>query len=366
MNQETQKSKRIFGLDLVRALAISMIIVSGVYYLLDHPNPFFVTLSSILGFAGIELFFVLSGFLIGGIVLKLYLSDTFSFSSILNFLKRRWRRTLPNYYVLVILNLLIGIGLDYSLSNAWRYFLFLQNFTTYHITFFSESWSLSVIEWFYLIVPLVFFISHKSIKNKKWGYLITSFALIFLFHSIRYWLYENHQISDMKQWEEQVKSVVLYRMDTVLYGFILAWMHYFYSEILKKIRVYLFILALHLFFLQFVAMNVIGFDLISSQQYFLVYYFTLSSVTFLLVLPVFIYMKTAKGLFLRGVAWVSKLSYSIYLVYYGVVIVLMRVIKENYWQNIPLYLLVFIYLFFVFFCSFLLYRFVEKPMINKR
>jgi peptidoglycan/LPS O-acetylase OafA/YrhL len=366
MSQELQNSERIFGLDFLRAVAISMIVFSYVFILVGSTNPVFVSLSGLLGYAGVELFFVLSGFLIGTIILKAYLSDSFNSSIIAAFLKRRGMRTLPNYYVVLVLNIILGISLGYDMKGAWRYFFFLQNFTNYQITFFYESWSLSVVEWAYFIIPFLFWFTYKISTNRKLSFLLTSLGLIFFFHLIRFWFHKNHFISDLTQWNEQVKSIVLYRIDSVLIGFVVAWLHFFYKDKMKNICVYLFILALHLFFLQFVAMNVLGYDIISKPTYFLVFYFTFSSVTFALTLPIFANWKNAKGFIAKIITWISKLSYGMYLVHFGLISVLITFLKENYLQDIPVSLLIVIYLFFVTLFSYLLYNFVEKPFMNRR
>lgn len=366
MSKEIQNKERIFGLDIVRAIAISMIVFSYAYFLIDNSNPFLASLTGLLGFAVIELFFVLSGFLIGTIILKMYLSNSFNYISIVAFLKRRWLRTLPNYYVVLILNVILGISLGYVLKDAWQYFFFLQNLTDYQITFFPESWSLSILQWTYLITPFVFWFTYKISNNKKLGFLWTSVGLIFFFHLMRYWFYKNHFISDMNMWNEQVKSIVLYRIDSILIGFVVAWIHYFYMDKLKNIRVYLFILALHLFFLQFVALNVLSIDIISNPKYFLVFYFTCSSVTFALALPVFIHWKYCNNSIAKLINWISKLSYGMYLVHFSLITVLFKFLKENFLQGISSLLLLLIYLFLVTFLSYLLYRFVEKPIMSRR
>ena len=88
---------RHFGLDVIRALAISLVLISHINGITSHlpvqlPNIFnHINLPD-----GVDLFFVLSGFLIGRILLK---TDWESFSSIKNFWKRRFLRTLPNYFL---------------------------------------------------------------------------------------------------------------------------------------------------------------------------------------------------------------------------------------------------------------------------
>ncbi|RYE13802.1 MAG: hypothetical protein EOP34_08005 [Rickettsiales bacterium] len=81
---------RSFGLDLARAIAIGLVLMSHFgHNALDA-----------LGFWGVELFFALSGFLIGQILWRNFSqTDNWSGKQILNFWQRRWWRTLPNYYL---------------------------------------------------------------------------------------------------------------------------------------------------------------------------------------------------------------------------------------------------------------------------
>ena len=117
-------------------------------------------------FDGVSIFFVLSGFLIGGILIKLLKENILNSKLIITFWVRRWFRTLPNYFlILIILILLDSIyNENFSFYSYKRYFLFSQNLFSKHPGFFPEAWSLSVEEWFYLLIPIIIFI---SIKNNK-------------------------------------------------------------------------------------------------------------------------------------------------------------------------------------------------------
>jgi len=179
---EKQNTTRIFGLDIVRSLAILLVLFSHVYYLIDSSNPLVISLSGLSGFAGVELFFVLSGYLIGTILLRQYVADNFSMQSVFVFLKRRWFRTLPNYYLILLINIGIAFYLGYPSQYWYNYFFFFQNFKTYSIGFFSESWSLSVEEWTYVLLPLTLFIALKiGYKlTRKRSFLATILLLIVL------------------------------------------------------------------------------------------------------------------------------------------------------------------------------------------
>ena len=181
-------TERVFGLDLMRAMAICMVLCSHILWIYNPKDGIIRQLFALFGFLGVEFFFVLSGFLIGRILYKIYIRENFAIKSVLYFLKRRWFRTLPNYYLVLLINIVITISLNRQMHKSLScpmpklelYFVFLQNglskMATFFpfgfskmSTFFPESWSLSVEEWAYLILPislLLLSLLYKP-KNKK-------------------------------------------------------------------------------------------------------------------------------------------------------------------------------------------------------
>jgi peptidoglycan/LPS O-acetylase OafA/YrhL len=367
MSLETQNNKRIFGLDFVRASAIVLVLFSHIYYLIDSSNPLLISISGLFGFLGVELFFVLSGFLIGSILLDHYLEENFNWSSVKTFLKRRWYRTLPNYFLLFFINLLIAFWLNYDISDIWRYLFFIQNIFSYHITFYAESWSLSIEEWTYLFAPLLLLMSKYLFKNrKKIGYIVTVLFIILFIHLVRYLNFTSNQFFDMNTWNTELKSVVLFRLDVVFFGFILAWLHYYYQQFLKRLSVYFFIVAIHLFFLQYFVLNALGFDIVSKPLYFHVFYFTLSSITISLAMPVFIFWKTTQSFALKPITFLSKISYSLYLFHYSVMIVIIKNALAYLSIQLSDLQLIILYFTLTFTASIILYIFYEKPMMDLR
>lgn len=149
--------KRNFGLDLIRAISIWLVLLfhGGIDSDLFLPNG--------LGGYGVEVFFVLSGFLIGSILLKSLAKEN-SLKSIWQFWVRRWFRILPLYYLMVSLKFFF-IGPEIG-SNVIYYFLFLQNHF-YGIGFYGVTWSLVIEEWFYLIAPIFLWLSLKFFIKEK-------------------------------------------------------------------------------------------------------------------------------------------------------------------------------------------------------
>ena len=82
-------SSRIYGLDILRAMAILFVVIGHGQYLLPRK---FNTFHSIFVFDGVSIFFVLSGFLIGGILIKIIENKEANTSTLIDFWKRRWFR----------------------------------------------------------------------------------------------------------------------------------------------------------------------------------------------------------------------------------------------------------------------------------
>jgi peptidoglycan/LPS O-acetylase OafA/YrhL len=143
---------RLKGLDTLRAFAIVLV-------LLTHYNGF-VAQGSIFGFvgevgwAGVDLFFVLSGYLIGNQLLAPAARG--EPLALKTFFARRLLRTLPNYYVVLAVYLLLPHSVIWgkAMAPAWRYLTFSQNFGLRYGETFTHSWSLCIEEQFYLVLPL--------------------------------------------------------------------------------------------------------------------------------------------------------------------------------------------------------------------
>jgi peptidoglycan/LPS O-acetylase OafA/YrhL len=363
---ETQKSTRIFGLDVIRAIAIVLVMLSHVNYLLNIGDPIATTLSGVFGYAGVELFFVLSGFLIGNILLKQYYNNQFSLKFVISFLKRRWLRTLPNYYLVLIINIFVATWFNFPTKHWYLMFFFCQNFYQHNIDFFKESWSLSVEEWTYILLPFVLLASVSFVKSlgKKWTFLITIILLIFLAHVLRYIHFLDNHITDMKIWNTNVRSIVLFRFDSIVFGVLLSWIYVFYKEFLYKYNVYLIIIAAHLFMMQFLILNVLKVDIISCPVYFAVFYFSLSSFIFMCTLPFFIFWISCKNIFSYPILFISKTSYAAYLLHYSLILVLLK--YYNYYFDLSNTVVIVIYFGLTFGTSYLLYRFFELPIMNLR
>ena len=163
-------SKRIFGLDILRALAIVCVLFAHLLWIFPEARGWTPTLMQLGGIMSVELFFVLSGFLIGGLLLRMYLNPDFHRNQLRYFVIRRWFRTLPNYYLVLLINIVLFLIFgDVLPKDLWKYFLFLQNATGSMGSFFSESWTLPIEEAAYILGPVILFLllPHRQAGSRK-------------------------------------------------------------------------------------------------------------------------------------------------------------------------------------------------------
>ncbi|MEY2497312.1 MAG: hypothetical protein QOD12_868 [Verrucomicrobiota bacterium] len=216
------QNDRVFGLDLLRAAAIMMVISAHGFVVL---YPHFGDALGVLGhggFYGVELFFVLSGFLIGQILIRQGLALGRA-GDVALFYVRRWFRTLPLFFLFLIINLWIELqyrGHRVGLTEALSHGFFLRNLTGFHMSFFGESWSLAIEEWFYLLFPAALWLGLKISKRFDGVFLSAAFAF-FAFSTIARIL---SAPDPSATWSQDLRMVVIYRFDALMIGMFAAWL----------------------------------------------------------------------------------------------------------------------------------------------
>jgi peptidoglycan/LPS O-acetylase OafA/YrhL len=195
-------AKRIPELDGLRGLAILLVLICHLWYLAisaaGHRWLFYAADAGALSWSGVDLFFVLSGFLIGGILLDARSSPNY-FKA---FYARRFFRIVPIYAVLVgIFYLSIAAGAAGRMpGSSWlfgptvpwyAYTTFTQNigYATGGPTsaaWLQSTWSLAVEEQFYLILPaLIWFVSEQWLPYLLGGAILAA-PLMRLLLNLRY------------------------------------------------------------------------------------------------------------------------------------------------------------------------------------
>jgi peptidoglycan/LPS O-acetylase OafA/YrhL len=151
---------RSIGLDLLRFIAVLMVIVSHLVMepIPDHLMPY---LQYVLGYgpAGVNLFFVLSGFLVSGLLFNEY-KQKGQISARRFYVRRAWK-IYPAFYLLIGLTYAYcRFALGYKIHDriVARELFFFQNYAP---GIWNQTWSLAVEEHFYLLLPLVLLVMAK-------------------------------------------------------------------------------------------------------------------------------------------------------------------------------------------------------------
>lgn len=347
---------RIFGLDLLRAVAILLVVYSHADDLLYR---FFEVDTGVSDVDGVDIFFVLSGYLIGWILLRTAENTSIPwYKRLLDFWQRRWLRTLPNYYLFLLINIaMVYFTLAPGLVNVntFAYFIFLQNLMIPLELLFFESWSLAIEEWFYLIFPLLLFAVLMWRSSVRDAFLAATLFMIVFSTAMRFQAIDT--VEDMFKWDLLIRKIVVLRLDTIGYGVLAAWVHRYFSERWSRFKYPLFIIGL------------VGFSLAvwwrgdDHLWYMGACYYSIASLSMALWLPALTLWKSAGT---RGavITFLSKISYALYLVNMP-----MRNLVDDLLPDRSLYATLAIYLLYWVLCiavSTLVYRFWERPFMELR
>lgn len=365
---EIDYKNRIFGLDLVRALAIVLVLISHCVLLIAPENMGIIATTFKLGGAlGVDIFFVLSGFLIGGILIRYLDEDKTSFKDLCYFWTRRWFRTLPNYYLILFVNIVLGYFVFKNLpEDVLNYFLFFQNFNTSQSNFFTESWSLTIEEFSYIIGPVLIFLLLYLKINKNKIFLISTLLIIAIGLISKLYYHLNIENSDYHFWTTNVRKVVLYRIECVYYGFLSVYLFNKYMVHRKKYINLFFYLGSAILIFTHIVLFVTNATVVNASFFYDICYLPLISSCFGLMMWKMASMKVGWHYVLKPITFLSLLSYSIYLINYSIILLLLK-------KYIPFPIViinkigfVFLFLGLTTLFSYILYRFYEKPTINLR
>jgi peptidoglycan/LPS O-acetylase OafA/YrhL len=219
---------RIKRLDVLRCLAIILVLFrhSNLHGLFEN-----------VGWVGVDLFFVLSGFLISGLLFAEHKKR--KRIDFLRFSIRRGLKIYPSFYFFLLVSYFIVSrfhqppGLEYYL----REIFYFQNYSS---GVWSHTWSLAVEEHFYIFLPLLLLILHRLFPNQEdpFHYIPDVFAsiavacLVFRFVGVR-----GIPSGTLIEWSaaNKVYAPTHMRMDSLFFGVLLGYLHHYRTEFLQRI-----------------------------------------------------------------------------------------------------------------------------------
>jgi peptidoglycan/LPS O-acetylase OafA/YrhL len=206
------------GLDLLRALAIIVVVIY-------HAALFGFKLPGRVdrfGWIGVDLFFVLSGYLIGGQLLApLAREKPIRLGS---FFARRVLRIMPAYFVILGVYFLLPSWREYPdmAQPLWKFLLSIQNIALHGGTAFSHAWSLAVEDQFYLCLPFILLFVNRRLRAA----IIIPCLIVFGGIALRTFLAWNNPAIDGGVSFRAFQAWIYYpswtRLDPLVFGVVLA------------------------------------------------------------------------------------------------------------------------------------------------
>jgi peptidoglycan/LPS O-acetylase OafA/YrhL len=224
---------RLRELDFLRGIAILLVLLRHIFI-----SPY----TTNLGWIGVDLFFVLSGFLVSGLLFKEYIK----FGNIRPklFLIRRGFKIYPIYFIFYGLYLVPKIiNHSFSIKGFIGDMTFTQNYISGWGYAYAASWSLSVEEHFYFLFTFFLWLGLRynkkflqtdtntnSISNKyfEWTVIIL-LLLILLFRVFSNLLFPNQLVRN--------STMTHLRIDSLLFGVLISYLFYFKKMNLEKLFV---------------------------------------------------------------------------------------------------------------------------------
>ncbi|MDR7295099.1 peptidoglycan/LPS O-acetylase OafA/YrhL [Pelomonas aquatica] len=209
------------GLDLLRSIAIAWVMLFHAF-LVGGLGPGFAWLSR-FGWAGVDIFFVLSGFLIGSQLLRtLQRGERLSLR---DFYQRRAWRILPAFAVVLAVYAAFPVLREApGLEAGWQFATFTLNLLIdySHNQAFSHAWSLCVEEHFYLLFPLVAWWFTRRPSAARFIGLCGGLVMLGIALRTGVWLRDDALNPPRNWFVEDIYYPTWMRLDGLLAGVVLA------------------------------------------------------------------------------------------------------------------------------------------------
>lgn len=359
---------RLHGLDTLRALAVTLVVLHHYTLFVSNDNATFGWVGRI-GWTGVDLFFALSGYLIGNQIFAAMKTD--AGLSLKNFYARRLLRTLPNYLVILAIYFLWPAWREGApLAPLWRYLSFTQNLGLAPGTAFSHSWSLAIEEQFYLLLPALAFAFANFGAALRWriaGAWIVIALVVAGGMLLRAQLWSEHV--DGQQYGTWFYYKLIYysslcRLDELVAGVALALLKNHHAALWSRLTAHG-----NRWMLAGLAVTGLTFWLLLDNRYSFastVFGYPLLALGFgLLILAALSHRSLLRDLRVPGAGSLAIWSYAIYLAHRGACAIAAPVLEKwGYAPQTPVAILALLALSVL--SGWLLYRLVETPFMRLR
>ena len=288
---------RISSLDIFRAVAIIAVIL----YHFHHRLPY--------GMLGVDLFFVISGLLVGGLLTKEFL--TFKKINMPRFLLQRGFKIWPSYFFFLAFGSILAFVFYRNshpdqiipLKEMPRYLFFYQNYIDYPIHWsFDHVWSLCVEEHFYILLPSGFILIQVFVPEKYRTNALYTLVIFAIIAGI--WFKYFSYFYTVKQ---DTYTGTHNRIDALAWGVLLNLILSQYGERLKQIKWLPILSLVGLFLFILIIQHAKSTD--NEVYHEIIMRSLLPPCFFMLILGVY-YQDFSRFYFLRTVGY---LSYNLYL-----------------------------------------------------
>lgn len=336
------KDKRIVNLDLFRAVAILFVILFHTTQM--YASGQFNADYYLWGKFGVEFFFVLSGFLVGGLFYKQVTKV-----NLVRFWLLRFFRTYPPYIIALLLSYFAVYHTRNEPFNI-GYLFFIQNFYK-SIPYFKISWSLCIEEHFYIAFPLFIIISEKVLKKS----ILQLWFWIFLcvLPTIIRWNFGSNLPADFGYYE----TASFFRFEGIAMGCLLSFitfrlklkLHFSYSSKLTTIIFFFFMLFVNVLFKNLFLIYTLGYLFLNCSLLLLLSVFYFSNSFVMAASPI--------------VFTTASMAYSLYLTHALTINFMSTIATKFKVGTLVIYPLTISAIFIV---GYVFYKLVEQPTIRYR
>ncbi|AZA84440.1 acyltransferase [Chryseobacterium lactis] len=320
-----QRSERFYGLDHLRAAAIMLVLL---YHYRAFKHPDWIDSVGRFGWTGVDLFFVLSGFLISNQLFK-ELKNREAISLKTFYIKRFFRIIPPYAFTLFLYFTFPFFREREALPSVWKFVTFTQNYGLNVIDrgTFSHAWSLCIEEQFYLFLPLLLLILMRTRFFRYLPVLIAFVVILSLAARFITWntllaSADNNSLEFWRSWYMNIYYPTHTRLDGLGIGVLIGYLMQYsarFESIVHHNGNRLFLLGILLLGMSFWICNE------QASQGASIFGFTLVAVSYGIIVMSAV---SASSFLSRSTSYittqVASLSYAIYLSHKGIIHMLQK------------------------------------------